>query len=1433
MKLLFKRLICLVIVAILCFSSLQIIDIFATDEPELSIKCETVIDVTGKEGGFGTSASGLRTKTAVKLPSVINLSNADAFEFDVYIEDIDALKAVFEESWKVNFGFSSNARANTANRADANISDQLVENGWNHIEISKSAFVESNINWASVRHYYLKFADESAVLPNNLQNKTVKIKNICESFATPELTDGDVVLFDNAVFGKLGNDADSPLSGIGETFNTVTYTCDLSESTFLKTDLLIPALTEFNAFVANKDFKFVLTSNDGEAEYIFKGAYFASTVSDWYTIQLPINNFVKSADFDIANVTGFRVEIDGQDATVGSAYSLVFGFANIRAINCALPEGDIVYGEVVEDYNVFNKVLEFGNTFGDFNLTIGSGLDALNDTENIEFDLYVENIESFNDFFVFDKNNNPVDASLDLVLSNAGNTLKWSNVQDKILANGWNHIILSVADAQNNGFNLSNGFDNFKFEISGVDKNVASKNFGEFLIVTKLFATKGDADKNELVYDKQVVLSEGKSQNLGNTFAPLSEKVSTPGDFTNAKLVEFDIYIQNFESFKTLMGAKGISNISLRLSSNGDDYSKDSVTANILDRIAQDGWNHIAISLTNFVKGDTTGTFDPASVSAWALLFNGDSAAATGILEGQKIAVKNITSVTVEDPKLPETVNPVISEEGKTGVYGNTYKDTFTNSKIDLSTPVDATVYSNLQFDFYVEDYNAFKKMLSNASDTLRFGLATSSNKKDGKALYEFTDQVIGQGWNRIVVKRTDFTSPSGDSTPNFKTVYSAFLTFGDDATANTYGNTNFKIINVCSVPHEQDIAPEAPEYVVDIWKEGMLSRWGTKFIDTKLTIQKKSSTPIDISDADVIEFDIYVDDYDAFMDAAEVGNLCFILGSAGNMNDNIATYKFSDQITHQGWNHVKMNKSSYSINWSIDFANIKWVYLCYWSSAAQNSPNPIGDTLVHIANIVATYGEFRNNPALPENVISVLGDKKGPFFEGNSLGQKYHFTLDRIYVQRFQPIDFHRSNKIEFDIYIEDYEKFLAAENDPKDTRDSKLCLELSSTAPGLWDQYSAPRHYFTSGILLADYITHSGWNHVVVSKQDFIKLSNNGVDWSAITAFALFYKGSSNVYPVDHPYPDLYVRVANICNTGIIAEPPKDEDKPVKHDKSAVYISSVDGMADETGIWETEGGYVSNDYKTEGLGSIHQQVAYTETIEDTRMFYLFDDSVDMSDIKTLKFDFFIDVPAHIQRPGNNIEILIGNNRFGRDKYYSWNMDISSLVMGWNSIELPINEATKVGTPDLTTVKSVMLRFTEMDLDAEEYAIIVYGIDNLRYISATGNKTLRIEGWDDVLDEEIEDEYDDSFDDDYLIEDDDEIDTDFEIIEEEETDKVEKIETIVNKVGDVKYNRVLEKATVMDYTGIIILLVIEAVVIVAGLVVFTIISEKKSKKRN
>ena len=1348
--------------------------------------------------------------------------------------------------------FSSNSSRETRNCSYADISNQIVNNGWNTVTINVTDFSQG-AKWNGIRYIYIGFTNEESNMPESLKNTVIKYKNVCDILIAPEVTDSDITIYDEVIINTLGENSDSLIVDTSERFCDTFEAKDISKADIIKADFFIPDYAKFTEFLNQNELKLSFNSSNGEKYIKLVNTFTLTQNVGWYTTLFSIDSMETNGDFNETAVTEVKIEFVGEDgAVLGDFYSLKFAVSNIRGFEYNCPESDNIYGELASEYDADKMVFATSKNYFGFENSKKGNFNPLKDAKFIEFDLYVSDVLNFRNAFLYDGENNDITASWDLMLSSDNKVLTFKNIEKQVIANGWNHIILPLDKAENSGFDFDAKFKEIGFTVSGIDLSTSNLIGGDIIVADNFIATKGEGAKEKNKFNKITTISKGNWDLVKDTFenSAVSKEFNSV-DITEAKYIEFDVYIQNYTAFKADIANKDISNISFSLI-----CEDGNISSAIFSQISKDGWNHITLPISKMKKNEV-GSFDLTAVSECSLKFVGTTDNQTGFLEGQIISVANITSSKVDKPKLPENAI-VISKTGKDGVYGDTYDKISENSSIKLDTPVDISSSSKLEFDFYVEDYESFKMMLDASSKPLYFVLGTSEDKNNNLALYEFTNQVSEEGWNHIELLTPVYTKLDGTDSPSFDSVYYAYLTFADEVSTNTYSDLPFDIMNICVTLAPIDILPEKPKYEIDILPEGFWSTWGDLYNYTADKLYK-SITPTDLSKMAQIEFDVYIEDYEAYKNAVSGKALRLVLASGETRFKNRAAYDLGELIKQEGWNHIVINLSAYYLKESTNFESIKWIGFAFWNGAGVE--NPIGSTSVRVVNFGANLAEYDYLPALPENVIAQLGSKEeGTDSRGNTVGNYFHYTLDKIYRQKLTPVDFTKSNIVEFDVYVSDYEKMIEADNDPTDGQNSKLNFVVSSTKPALWDQYSKPYVYYSSGIDLAPYITHSGWNHIVIGRSEFVT-KNHGVDWSGLTAFMVYYRNSSNFYPYKNKNSDLYIKVANIVNTGIVADIPVDKEAKLQPDKNAVYISSIEGLSDDNGVWNVDNPIISTDYKTAGQASIHKMVNYNSELKDTVMGYIFDSTVDMSDLQTLKLDFFIDLPQYLDKPTNKVEVIIGNNRFGKDDYYSFNINLNGINQGWNNLSLKFADAHKVGNPDLKSIKLIMIRFTEIDLLASSFEEIVYGIDNLRYISSIGNKILRVEGWNDGQEDDSQTdknpEQDDGSEQDKTPEQDN--NSEQEIIPEYETNpenettpeqnllpewnmdnniqlddttepEIEIIEKVVDITGKTKYNKIVERTIITDwlYAGIIV--GGEAVVLAAVVILFIVIHRKKQR---
>ena len=1049
----------------------------------------------------------------------------------------------------------------------------------------------------------------------------------------------------------------------------------------------------------------------------------------------------------------------------------------------------------------------------------------LSEVDIIECNVFVENAAALKNFvsdtqkfcLYFSSNN-----------SRETRNRSYADLSAQIKENGWNTVRVYRSDFTD-GVNWSSvrylylGFTeetDVTLPEALAEKQVKFKNVCDILALPAITdeAEKPDLPEYDLVISEEGIPTKTWGAKYGFTADQLynTDPFEPALDISGMDRIEFDIYIRDSVSFRNAVEGKALR---FTVASGSTRYKKRSAY-DFADQITEDGWNHIVIEKSVCAVSNLEGTTDFASI-CWLGFAFWNSADKENPIGDTAVRIVNIGATIAEYSKLPDApdYSLMISREGvgpKT--WGSKYDYTRDRLCFDFtSAPLDISEYDFIEFDIYIADYDAFKSAV--AGKRINFNLASSDVKTQIRIRFDIEDQITKSGWNHIVLEKASRWQVDKDFT--YKSIKWIMINFQDGGNeTNPIGSTVTRVANLGLDYAEYSKLPALPKYEVLISESGSTpKRWGDKYSwaldQTRVDL---TENPVDIEDTDRIEFDIYIADYEEFKSAVAGKRINFALASSDVRTKTRIRYDIEDKITKSGWNHIVLDKVA---KWQVDsgftFKEIKWAMITFQDGGDE--PNPMKDTVVRIANICGTFAPHRYNPALPDNVVAQLGNPAdGTDSRGNTVGAYFHYTLDKIYRSKMSPVDFSRAAVVEFDIYISDYEKFLAADNDPTDKEDSKLNFTVSSTKPGLWGQYQKPYVYYSAGVDLQPYIKHSGWNHVVVGKGEFVTY-NHGVDWSGLTGYMIYYRHSSNFYPYKNANNDLYVKVANIVNTGVVADIPTDTKKALRPDKGMVYITSVEGVSDQYGAWNILDPVISTTYKTAGNASIQKTLDYNNGKDDTMMSYIFDGSADLSDLKTLKLDFFIDLPQYLNQPTNSVEVVLGSNRFGKTDYYAWKLDLSKMRSGWNTVSLPVANAKAVGNPDLQNIKLVMLRFTKLGLSKDNFEEIVYGIDNIRYLSSTGNTVLRIN------EEESGSDLFGGKDDDSFLTDDEPFTTDGEETEE-------ATQKTVKKIGKTKVLKRIERTIEQDFLTAGIVLGIEAAALAIGFVVFILVYKKKKAKK-
>ena len=623
-----------------------------------------------------------------------------------------------------------------------------------------------------------------------------------------------------------------------------------------------------------------------------------------------------------------------------------------------------------------------------------------------------------------------------------------------------------------------------------------------------------------------------------------------PVNLENFSVFEFDLYIEDYDVFKTAVAGKRI-NFAL---SNSDVKTKVRIRFDIEDQITKSGWNHITLKKSARWQCDSGFNYDAVK---WIMIFFQDGGDGHNPMSGSKVAMANLCGTKEEIDRLPdwpEYEHVELSRKGKTNWWGSNHPNSnfvvWNGDGDNDITVCDVTGTDQVEFDVYVKDYETFRT--NAAGKDLRFCFGSSG----GKWLeVHVLDKITHEGWNHVVAvwvsKEVDSNTDRADINQqiDLTAIMQFRLRFN---TGGSYTLTNYqaRIANVCFTKKEISRIPDWPEYEhVKFYKESGANYWGSGANNSNFLVT--GLDPVNMSETEQVEFDIYIANYDSF--SAAVGSAA-VRFRFGDTEDNYIDVNVLDKITKSGWNHVAAvwlrsgldpDTDRHTISGDIKLGSIVWLKLyctvgINWQAGGQT----------RIANVCFTKKEINRPPEYPENAIveiSEMGVK-------STWGAKYNYTVDRMYkATTAASVDISVFDNIEFDIYIKDSAALKAAAQD--------MALRFMV---GSGDSRFVNRAAYN----IADKITKDGWNHIVIKKDS--PDINEAIDFTSVKVAALvFWNGAG----ADNPVGGTEVRIVNICSTGLEAPEVTETDridfigstvKPVRFDVEGIYYSGFDSAKD-----------------------------------------------------------------------------------------------------------------------------------------------------------------------------------------------------------------------------------------------------------------------------
>ena len=241
----------------------------------------------------------------------------------------------------------------------------------------------------------------------------------------------------------------------------------------------------------------------------------------------------------------------------------------------------------------------------------------------------------------------------------------------------------------------------------------------------------------------------------------------------------------------------------------------------------------------------------------------------------------------------------------------------------NISPTKDISSCHFIEFDFYVENYENF---LNYTTTGMYPTFMTGSNVDNQNYRYVLKNYVTKSGWNHVVLDLSTYDSKTNTS-PNFAALNHIRLRY--NTSNNAYANEYYAIANVYAT---KIAAPELPENTTVSSTAKVFNTYGSNTSNIR-TITKVFDAPLDLSTADYIEFDIYVEnvahfwEYQESMQNADAHYFSFYLTSLANyepwasgdyLTGQKAVYRrfveFKDQITKDGWNHVKIAVGDWNV---------------------------------------------------------------------------------------------------------------------------------------------------------------------------------------------------------------------------------------------------------------------------------------------------------------------------------------------------------------------------------------------------------------------------------------------------------------------------------------------------------------------------------------
>ncbi|MBO4733044.1 MAG: hypothetical protein J5662_01070, partial [Clostridia bacterium] len=493
---------------------------------------------------------------------------------------------------------------------------------------------------------------------------------------------------------------------------------------------------------------------------------------------------------------------------------------------------------------------------------------------------------------------------------------------------------------------------------------------------------------------------------------------------------------------------------------------------------------------------------------------------------------------------------------------------------------VSRAVYDYIEFDVYIENYDAFIHSLSydssgkplNKKNTLMFNLSSRGDFDLGRQGYQWKrleTQITKDGWNHIILNlynnsgattmQPATSSPTGSADNRF---YSLFI--GEEngemwainnsipQSVNDVSHTTTETAgSVFAFTNVSLTAVSVPD--TDFSEYGMISQMGSDITEQNITpdskeenkyvtyseinegtkLTEKFESDIDCTAGEYIEFDLFCENPKVLKDTFNYDKVDYLF-TLTDKNGKTASSSFFDKISLGGWSHIRLELASFKGASGIDFGAIS-SYALMFEGKDLSKKFAERKQEISIANMYLTgingihYNLIENKTEIPlftgiKN--SVLGKNSGTLLSAS----ENSFTVTGI-----ESADLSAADYIAFDLHISDIDKYNSL------TGSDKLYLWLSSAGGKSAESVNVQFDKYRQ-------VGDNNWLHFFIPKADFSAQSGK-INWASVNSCGIGFEnpaasagdvfdlemGFTNVggYAVGAPQGDLLGQITAVLST------------------------------------------------------------------------------------------------------------------------------------------------------------------------------------------------------------------------------------------------------------------------------------------------------------